>query len=382
MSKKKRKKKEAIGRAALRDVQERAVPRPSQYSNTKKHKQSNKGKVAVEASNKSIDRASRSAAKRSEVERVKKRLNPIVPLDELQVSRKAILACLCLLIGSAVYSFWPTLQWAEATWRIEPDYSHGYLVLPLALILIWLRKDTFPGVKQRTQWGGLSLIGFSILMRISSRLLYMDFLDGYSIVFLIAGIVWLLVGLPALKWAAPAIGFLLLLIPLPYKFEHALSWELQGIATTMSTGMLRIIGKPAIAEGHMIWVGETKLMVAQACSGMRIFVGMIALALFWAATVKRCWLDRIILLIAAVPLALFVNSLRITVTGILFGWYETESSHQLIHDWSGYLMIPIAAALLWMIKAYWEQLYLPVNVLSANESLRRTKAHHQERVEV
>ena len=152
----------------------------------------------------------------------------------------------------------------------------------------------------------------------------MDFLDGYSLVPLLAGLVWFLCGLPTLKWSAPAIAFLLLLVPLPYRFESGLSWELQGIATGLSTALLRVLGQPAISEGHTIWLGGNQLMVAEACSGMRIFVGLVALAAFWAATVKRCWVDRFILLSAAIPLALFVNALRITSTGLLYGWFPSE----------------------------------------------------------
>ena len=258
-------------------------------------------------------------------------------------------------------------------WRIEPDYSHGYLILPLACILLWIRRDSFPGLRERCEPLGLLLIAFSVCMRIAGRLLYMDFLDGYSLVPLLAGLVWFLCGLPALKWSAPAIAFLFLLVPLPYRLESGLSWQLQGIATSLSTGFLRVLGLPAVSEGHTIWVGENQLMVAEACSGMRIFVGMIALAAFWAATVKRCWLDRFILLGAAIPFALLANATRITVTGVLYGWFPSENARQMIHDWSGFLMIPLAAALLWGLKTYWEVLYRPVQVETASESLRRTQ---------
>ena len=50
-----------------------------------------------------------------------------------------------------------------------------------------------------------------------------------------------------------------------------------------------------------------------------------------------------------------------------------RSSHQIIHDWSGFLMIPIAAALLWGLKSYWEKLYRPIEVQTAGEALRRSQ---------
>ena len=363
----KRRKKNPIGREALKDVQERAVPRPSQYAAGSPSKSNSRSA----SKDNSLDRASRRAASRSESKRVKKAENRLIAACEFSLSWKAVLSVSAILTCAIAYAWWPTLSWAERAWRLEPDYSHGYLILPLACVLLWLRKDTFPGLRERCEPVGLLLIALSIAMRIAGRMLYMDFLDGYSLIPLVAGLVWFLFGLPALKWATPAIVFLILLVPLPYRFETGLSWELQGVATGLSTTFLRVLGLPAISEGHTIWVGENQLMVAEACSGMRIFVGMIALAAFWAATVKRCWADRLVLLAAAIPLALLVNAVRITVTGVLYGWFPAGSARQIIHDWSGYLMIPLAAAMLWGLKAYWEKLYRPLEVQTAGEALKR-----------
>ncbi len=368
MSKKrKRSKKSPLGREALQDVQERAVPRPSQYSKGTPLERP----TQPQSSDNKLDAATRRASGRSEAKRRKKPANRLIAASDVCVNWKAVTSITAILTCGIVYAWWPTLSWAEMAWRLEPDYSHGYLILPLTCVLLWLRKDTFPGIQERCEPIGLLLIVLSIVMRIAGRMFYMDFLDGYALIPLLAGLVWFLCGLPTLKWAAPAIAFLILLVPLPYRFETGLSWELQGIATGLSTALLRVLGLPAISEGHTIWVGENQLMVAEACSGMRIFVGMIALAAFWAATVKRGWVDRFILLAAAIPLALLVNATRITVTGVFYSWFPSPGDRQIIHDWSGYLMIPFAAALLWGLKAYWENLYRCVEVETAGEALKR-----------
>ena len=245
-----------------------------------------------------------------------------------------------------LYSYWPTLVWIEDAWRNEPDYSHGYLVPVLAALLCWFRRDSFPGVSESASWGGLWLIGLAVLMRFAGRLIYADFLDGWSIVPMLAGIVWVLMGFEAMKWALPAIAFLILMIPMPYQAESLLSYKLQGFATELSTIFLRILGQPAVSEGHVIWVGEQKLTVEEACSGLRIFIGVAALAYFWAVMASRSWIDRIVLLVLAAPLAVLVNSIRITVVGLLYQWFDDPGQQNTIHDVSGYLMIPLAFGLL------------------------------------
>ena len=298
-------------------------------------------------------------------------VNSLVKLEASQWQQPSVGLWCLVLAGTFVFSFWQTLQWLELQWRNEPDYSHGYLVIPLAATLLWIRRDTFPGVASRVDLRGCSLILLAVLMRLVGRFGYMDFLDGWAIAPFVGGITWLTLGLPAARWATPAILFLLMLVPMPFRMETMLSWKLQGLATLLSTATLRICGLPAIAEGHVIWVNDTELMIEKACSGLRIFMGMIALAFFWAATVRRSWIDRVVLLVAAIPLAILTNSARISVTAILYEFFPSESARQAIHDWSGYLMIPTAALLLWLFKYFWECLYRPVRLSSAGDLLKQ-----------
>lgn len=269
-----------------------------------------------------------------------------------------------------IYAFWPTLVWAESTWRNEPDYSHGYLVPILAALLLANRSESFPGVRANPSYWGLSLVFVAVLMRFAGRLMYMDFFDGYAILPLTAGIVWVMLGPAAMRWSLPAIGFLFFMIPLPYQAETLLSWKLQGIATGLSTTVLRVLGQPAVSEGHVIWIADERLLVEQACSGLRIFIGVAALACFWAASVQRSWWDRIVLLASVVPLALFVNAMRIVAVGVLYQWFGSDSTRAMIHDWTGYFMIPVAFGLLWLLKCYWQSLYRPVEQVTARDFVR------------
>lgn len=280
-----------------------------------------------------------------------------------------LLPAFVVFFAVLVYAYWPTLAWMVDAWQTEPDYSHGFIVLPLALMILYHRSDSFPGVTQGPRYAGLSLIVLAIAMRIASRAIYADFLDGWSILPLLAGTVWFLWGFQAMKWALPAIGFIIFMIPMPYQAESLLSWRLQGFATDLSTAMLRILGQPAVSEGHVVWIGSEKLLIEQACSGLRIFVGVGALAYFWAAIANRSWMDRLVILASAIPLAIIANSIRITVTGLLYGWFEDADARNLIHDVTGFAMIPLAFGMLWLVKTFWENLYRPVNQLTAKDFL-------------
>ncbi len=177
------------------------------------------------------------------------------------------------------------------------------------------------------------------------------------------------VGISGNEVVLPAIAFLFFMFPMPYQAESLLSWKLQGVATQLSTVMLRVLGQPAVSEAHVVWIGGERLLIEQACSGLRIFIGVGALAYFWAAVSDRSWVDRVVILASAIPLAIIANSIRITVTGLLYGWFTDASTRNQIHDLTGFAMIPLAFAMLWGVKTYWEHLYRPVSQLTAKDFL-------------
>ncbi len=262
---------------------------------------------------------------------------------------------------ATIWAYWPTIVWMEDKWRHEPDYSHGYLVFPLALLLLFFRRSSFPAHGMRVAWGGISLLILAIGLRILGRLAYMDFLDAWSLIPWVAGLVWLLFGRAVLWWAAPAMLFLVFLSPMPYRAESLLSFRLQGLATTLSASALQTMGFAAIPEGNTIWLDDNQLMVEEACSGLRIFVGMIALGFFFAALSSRSWIDRVVIFLCCFPIAILVNVLRVTFTSLAIHWLPPALAHQ-AHDLLGILMIVAGAVLMQAAKTFWENLYRPLSI--------------------
>jgi len=258
-----------------------------------------------------------------------------------------------VVLGAALlWSYWPTLNDLVSCWNRIPDYSHGYLVVPLAAVFLWFRRDLFPGVAQRLSWCGMLLVGLSIVVRYAGARFFLGGIDGWSIPFWVAGTVWFLFGWAILRWSLPAIAFLGFMTPLPFGWERGLSYPLQGVATRLSCWILQMLGQPALAEGHTLWVRDFHLEVEQACSGLRIFVGILALAFAYLVLVRRSWLERSILLLSAIPVALLANAMRIVCTAMLYQYVSGEAAETFAHDLAGWIMIPFAAGLFGMVLYY------------------------------
>jgi len=303
------------------------------------------------------------------------------PTEELQYvndktlgsSRNAWWIAAGVIFAAFLYSYWPTVGELVRTWDTQADYSHGYLVVPMALIILWFRRESFPGVTGRLYWGGLSLIVVSMLLRIAGAAFYLSPVDGWSIVFWAGGAVWFLCGPQVLWWSLPGIAFLFFMVPLPFRVETWLSVPLQKAATMMSCWTLQLLGQPAIAEGNVIHMEEHEMFVAEACSGLRIFMGIMALAFVYIVLVRRTWWERLILIGSILPIALVANVTRIVVTSFLYRYTTTDAARKFSHDWAGFVMIPFAAALFGLVLWYLSVLFREVEKLDVRAALRQVR---------
>jgi exosortase len=259
----------------------------------------------------------------------------------------AVLGASALLCGLCLWSYWPNLALMSQRWSAEPAYSHGYLVPLFSVFLLWARRERLNGASPQFTWWGLGLIGVGCLIRLSTALVFFDWLDSASLVVCLAGVVALVGGRQAFMWAWPPIAFLLFMIPLPYRLETALAQPLQTAATLCSTYVIQTLGLPATHEGNIICLPGGKLGVAQACSGLSMLMNFFALATAFVMIIRRPLVDKLIILASAAPIAVVSNVARITVTGLAQEAFGQDIAHKIFHDWAGYLMMPFAGALLW-----------------------------------
>ncbi|HEY7425315.1 MAG TPA: exosortase/archaeosortase family protein, partial [Gemmataceae bacterium] len=252
-----------------------------------------------------------------------------------------------VVFGCLLWAFGSTLTELASVWRTNDQYSHGFLVPGFALLLLWLRRDKFDHQTARPNLiiGGL-LLALGIGLRLAGVYWYYLWLDTIAIVPCVAGVCWLLGGWAAWRWAWPAVLYLTFMIPLPFRLATALSAPLQTMATEAGTFIMQTIGLPALSEGNVIVLNEARLNIVEACSGLRMLFVFVALSAAMALLTRRPWLEKLILLASAIPIAIASNIIRITVTGILHETTSSETANAFFHDLGGWLMMPLGLLLL------------------------------------
>ncbi|VTR95695.1 Eight transmembrane protein EpsH, putative exosortase OS=Singulisphaera acidiphila (strain ATCC BAA-1392 / DSM 18658 / VKM B-2454 / MOB10) GN=Sinac_2489 PE=4 SV=1: Exosortase_EpsH [Gemmata massiliana] len=248
-----------------------------------------------------------------------------------------------ILLG---WAYWETLEAIGERWATDPQYSHGFLVPVFAGFLLWKRRDLLTSADFRPRWWGCGLVLLGVGLRFAGYAIYQSWLDASSLLVALAGIAGAAGGRRALIWAGPAILFLAFMIPLPYQIQMMLGGTLQRAATIASTYVLQTLNVPAVSEGNIIILTDSRLGVVEACNGLSMLVTFFALATGVAILAERSTVEKIFIVASAVPIAIAANVVRISLTGILFELQRGEWARMVFHDLAGWLMMPLALALL------------------------------------
>jgi exosortase len=148
------------------------------------------------------------------------------------------------------------------------------------------------------------------------------------------------------------------MLPLPPAINTMVAMPLQRIATVGSCFVLQLTGLWVVPAGNVITLstphGPQQLEVALACNGLSMLMTLAATVTATVILIPMPTWKRLAVLASAVPIALVSNIARIVATGWLYYLLEGELAHERAHDWSGYLMMPLALVLvgseLWLLS--------------------------------
>jgi len=231
-------------------------------------------------------------------------------------------------------------------WLHDSNYSHGFIVPLFCGWLIWKQRSRLETVAIKKSWAGLIVIVASLAILILGVLGAEDFLSRTSLLFLLAGLIicfrgWNWFRVLLFPWLA-----LFLMIPIPAIIFNQVALPLQFQASALAANLLGLIGIPVLREGNVIHLPSLSLDVVEACSGLRSLVSLLTLAVIYGYLFESQLLRRALLVILAVPIAVFANALRITGSGILGEYWSPDKADGFFHVFSGLLVFGASFTLL------------------------------------
>jgi exosortase len=256
-------------------------------------------------------------------------------------ARTAVIAALAAIaIAIAIYT--PILYYMVLHWEQVEDYSHGFLIVPLALFFAWERRYQIRETPIAPSWWGVLPLALGALTlaigRLGTELMNMR----VSFVFTLIGLVLLLLGYRVFRILAFPLLFLFLMVPLPESLLNVVAFPLQLIAADAAVKLLFFLNIPALREGNIIHLATANLFVAEACSGLRSLMALITLGVVFAYFFRKSLAERIIIVLSAIPIAIVVNAFRVALTGILTERFGEQAAGGVIHETQGLFTFAIA----------------------------------------
>ena len=270
-----------------------------------------------------------------------------VPLEMLEFGRATQIRA-ALITVAFVAVFYNTILRLMHWWYESADWSHGWLIPFFSAYLVYLRWDTVRRAPLRFTWTGaalmvVSLLGYQYFLWVRP----MNYPQDGMMLLCLLGIVIFLCGMPIVRHVWVPWLYLFFAIPLPKGFYFALTDPLRRMAAVVSTQILRLDPRLDISQVgstiEYIYKGHSgALGVADACSGMRSTMTLCALGVAVAFISDRSWWQRVIMIVACVPIAIFSNFIRVSVTCILHVYVDPKYAGGTYHTLLGMVTLLIA----------------------------------------
>jgi len=270
--------------------------------------------------------------------------------------------------------YWRTIQHLLISrWLHDGNWSHGWLIPAFSLYFLWMKRDELAKCQIRGSLIGAVVLVFSLAMYFYfAWVKKFGYPQALSIVGTVFGVTLLMGGWKIIRIAWFPILFLVLAIPLPDRQYVELTFPLRKFASTAAASIMPLLTQGLHTQAQAVVIDfimpgkpPGTLNVEEACSGMRLMMAFVTLGVAMAYLGDRPTWQRMIMILACVPIAVFCNTVRVTTTGLFWihGYHEFAqgTAHQLL----GLLMLGIALGLYSLIGYVLSHLFVEESEVEA-----------------
>ena len=264
------------------------------------------------------------------------------------------------IAAGLAFLYFTVLVKLENDWWHDENYSHGLLIPFVITFIVWQeRKQISEWEARPATWVGAIGISFSLFALWAGTAGAELFVQRASLVLMLASIVVYFFGLRFMRFVAVPLMLLVVSIPIPQIVFNRITFPLQLFASRCAVAAMSFFSIPVLRQGNVIELmplgasEPKKLAVVEACSGIRSLMTLVTLAMIYAyfsrPTSKGKFFGTfrsVILVLAAVPIAILTNALRVSGTGVLAHYYGTRVADGFFHSFSGWVIYIVAALML------------------------------------
>lgn len=268
-----------------------------------------------------------------------------------------------LLPLAALWIGYPAgIDWLLKQWNSE-EYSHAIMIPLVGAYMVLLGRPTEGQPVRGSRMGAVLLLVSGVATLLLAHYGHMFSVYGFSLLLMTCGVFVLSAGWEEAKRHWAALVLLLFAVPMPTALFNKMSSFLQLISSRLGAAMIELAGITVHLEGNVIDIGTMQMQVVEACSGLRYLLPLVALA-YIVGVFSKAGLVRIgLLLVAAAPITVLMNSARIALTAVFSEYLGVNTAEGFLHDFEGWVIFFPALGLI-----------LGVNMMLSKLADRKTSA--------
>ena len=258
-------------------------------------------------------------------------------------------------LGLILLIYLPALIDLVQDWVDDSNYSHGFLIPLVSGWLIWKKREEFAKIKYQIDATGLILLIAGMIFFVMGNGAAEYFSLRLSFIMTLAGVIWYFLGREVIRLIWFELFFLLFMIPIPYVLYYSATFPMQLLASKITAGIMNVIGMGVVRQGNILHIQDYSLEVAEACSGVRSLLSLLALGALYAHMTQKKFSGKMLLFLSTIPIAVIGNVIRVLITSLIAYLITTDITSEPMHSLLGMIVFVIAFILLFILSAILKQ---------------------------
>jgi exosortase A len=237
------------------------------------------------------------------------------------------------------------------TWWRSDTFAHGFVIVPLALYLIWTLREKLSRLDYEVAWIPLVLIVLVGMIWMSGRLADVLVVEQFAVVTMLSLVVWTIYGWSLFVALSFPLAFLFFAVPagevlIPYLIDFTANFTVAAVKLT---------GIPVFFEGNMISLPSGDWSVVKACSGVRYLMASMTLGVFYAYISYRSNVRRVLFGLVAIVFPILANGLRAFMIVMIGHYSDMKLATGVDHVIYGWLFFGVVMFLMFWLGGIWRE---------------------------
>jgi exosortase A len=261
------------------------------------------------------------------------------------------LGAMALLFGWTLFLYRDTAMAMVTIWWRSETFTHGFLVPPIVLWLVWRQRQAIAALTPAPKAGPFLLVAGAAFAWLLGELVAVNSVTQLAFVALLVLSVPAVLGLQVTRLIIFPLCFLFFCVPVG-EFLMPLFMDWTANFTVIA---LRLSGIPVYREGLQFVIPSGNWSVVEACSGIRYLIASLTVGTLFAYLNYQSTQRRVLFVMVSIVVPVVANWLRaymIVMLGHLSGNKLAVGVDHLIYGW---LFFGVVIMLMFIIGARWAE---------------------------